>query len=166
MLALSAIGLLRSFVQDFRAEGGGSKKSAPRITSTCSITASRSRTNRTSEHIERLRQVYRAVQARLPFETNAICILPDHLHTIWTLPPGDADFDPTGQPRVQNRPEARAEFWASQGDFAHPTEPLPDPRAPATNVKGQFRPSRTLFEGCEIAVRFNPELPAGRAEAP
>jgi hypothetical protein len=69
-----------------------------------------------------LRQVYRAVQARLPFETNAICILPDHLHTIWTLPPGDADFDPTGQPRVQNRPEARAEFWASQGDFAHPTE--------------------------------------------
>jgi len=44
------------------------------------------------EHIERLRQVYRAVQARLPFETNAICILPDHLHAIWTLPPGDGDF--------------------------------------------------------------------------
>jgi putative transposase len=43
-------------------------------------------------HIERLRQVYRAVEARLPFETNATCILPDHLHAIWTLPPGDADF--------------------------------------------------------------------------
>jgi putative transposase len=38
------------------------------------------------QHIERLRQVYRAVQLRLPFETNAICILPDHLHAIWTLP--------------------------------------------------------------------------------
>ena len=44
------------------------------------------------QHIERFREVYRAVQLRLPFETNAICILPDHLHTIWTLPPGDADF--------------------------------------------------------------------------
>jgi putative transposase len=44
------------------------------------------------KHIERLRQVYRAVRERLPFETNAICILPDHLHTIWTLPSGDSDF--------------------------------------------------------------------------
>jgi REP element-mobilizing transposase RayT len=30
------------------------------------------------KQIERLRQVYRAVQARLPFATNAIGILPDH----------------------------------------------------------------------------------------
>jgi REP-associated tyrosine transposase len=44
------------------------------------------------QDVERLRRVYGAVQARLPFETNAICILPDHLHAIWTLPPGDADF--------------------------------------------------------------------------
>jgi putative transposase len=44
------------------------------------------------KHIDRLRLVYRAVQVRLPFETNAICILPDHLHAIWTLPGGDADF--------------------------------------------------------------------------
>jgi putative transposase len=44
------------------------------------------------KRIERLRQVYRVVQSRLPFETNAICILPDHLHAIWTLPPDDADF--------------------------------------------------------------------------
>jgi putative transposase len=44
------------------------------------------------QHIDRFRQVYRAVASRLPFETNAICILPDHLHAIWTLPAGDADF--------------------------------------------------------------------------
>jgi putative transposase len=44
------------------------------------------------EHIECLRQVYRTVQARLPFETNAVCVLPDHLHAIWTLPAGDDDF--------------------------------------------------------------------------
>lgn len=42
--------------------------------------------------IDRLRHVYRSVQERRPFETVAICILPDHLHAIWSLTPGDADF--------------------------------------------------------------------------
>ncbi len=27
-----------------------------------------------------------------PFEVDAIAILPDHLHTIWTLPDGESDF--------------------------------------------------------------------------
>src|SRR2546421_3001088 len=43
-------------------------------------------------HIDRIRQVYRSVQARLPFETNAVCILPDHIHAVWSLPSGDADY--------------------------------------------------------------------------
>src|SRR5882757_9240652 len=42
--------------------------------------------------IERFRQVYRTVQQRRPFETIAICVLPDHLHALWALPEGDADF--------------------------------------------------------------------------
>ncbi|MCK9908571.1 transposase [Microbacteriaceae bacterium K1510] len=42
--------------------------------------------------IDRLRQAYRAVKERRPFETVAICILPDHLHAIWTLPQEDCDF--------------------------------------------------------------------------
>jgi putative transposase len=42
--------------------------------------------------IDRLRDVYRSVQQSRPFETIAICILPDHLHVIWQLPTGDADF--------------------------------------------------------------------------
>ena len=42
--------------------------------------------------IDRLRRVYAAVQRRRPFDTVAICILPDHLHAIWALPPGDSDF--------------------------------------------------------------------------
>ncbi len=42
--------------------------------------------------IERLRRAYKVVQERLPFETVAICILPDHLHALWQLPDGDADF--------------------------------------------------------------------------
>jgi putative transposase len=44
------------------------------------------------EEIKRLRHSYRAVQRRRPFETIAICILPDHLHALWELPQDDADF--------------------------------------------------------------------------
>lgn len=29
---------------------------------------------------------------RFPLETIAVCLLPDHLHCIWTLPEGDADY--------------------------------------------------------------------------
>jgi putative transposase len=42
--------------------------------------------------IERFRQAYRTVQQRRPFETIAICVLPDHVHALWALPEGDADF--------------------------------------------------------------------------
>jgi putative transposase len=42
--------------------------------------------------IDRLRRVYASAQQRHPFETIAICVLPDHLHAIWSLPPDDADF--------------------------------------------------------------------------
>jgi putative transposase len=43
-------------------------------------------------HIERLRSAYAAVEKRYPFETVAICILPDHIHALWQLPDGDADY--------------------------------------------------------------------------
>jgi putative transposase len=48
------------------------------------------------EEIERLRQSYRVVQQRRPFETIAVCVLPDHVHALWALPEGDADFQPVG----------------------------------------------------------------------
>jgi putative transposase len=34
----------------------------------------------------------RECQKEWPFEVNAIVLLPEHLHTIWTLPPGDAAY--------------------------------------------------------------------------
>jgi putative transposase len=43
-------------------------------------------------HIDRLRKAYATALRRYPFETIAVCVLPDHLHAIWALPPGDADF--------------------------------------------------------------------------
>jgi putative transposase len=41
---------------------------------------------------EYLRSSILSVQADLPFELIAIVLLPDHLHCIWKLPEGDADF--------------------------------------------------------------------------
>jgi putative transposase len=32
------------------------------------------------------------VQNRHPFTIDAICLLPDHLHCVWTLPEGDANY--------------------------------------------------------------------------
>jgi putative transposase len=43
-------------------------------------------------HVDHLRQVYVSVEKRYPFETIAICVLPDHLHAVWSLPSDDADF--------------------------------------------------------------------------
>jgi putative transposase len=42
--------------------------------------------------VEALRQAVRLTRAAHPFEINAWVVLPDHMHCIWTLPPGDDDF--------------------------------------------------------------------------
>jgi putative transposase len=43
-------------------------------------------------HIDQLRRAYASVHSRYPFETVAICVLPDHLHAIWSLPQGDTNY--------------------------------------------------------------------------
>ena len=45
-----------------------------------------------TEHVDELRAAFQAVRPKWPFRVEAIVVLPDHLHCIWTLPPGDADF--------------------------------------------------------------------------
>jgi putative transposase len=45
-----------------------------------------------TEQIGLLRAAFRYTRARHPFTVEAIVVLPDHLHAIWTLPEGDADF--------------------------------------------------------------------------
>jgi REP element-mobilizing transposase RayT len=41
------------------------------------------------ERIDVLRTAFRSVRARHPFQLEAIVILPDHLHCVWTLASGD-----------------------------------------------------------------------------
>jgi putative transposase len=45
-----------------------------------------------TERIDDLRAAFREVRERHPFTTEAVVVLPDHLHVVWTLPEGDADF--------------------------------------------------------------------------
>lgn len=44
------------------------------------------------DHIAILRDAVARTRERFPFEIDAVVVLPDHLHAVWTLPPGDADF--------------------------------------------------------------------------
>ncbi|NOU22741.1 MAG: transposase [Methyloglobulus sp.] len=42
--------------------------------------------------IDLLREAFEYTKQRHPFRLDAVVILPDHLHCIWTLPPQDSDF--------------------------------------------------------------------------
>lgn len=45
-----------------------------------------------TDHIQVLRTAFRETHRCHPFTIDAIVVLHDHLHTVWTLPEGDADF--------------------------------------------------------------------------
>ena len=44
------------------------------------------------DRIDALREAYRATQKDHAFRTDAIVVLPEHLHALWTLPENDADY--------------------------------------------------------------------------
>jgi putative transposase len=44
------------------------------------------------DHIARLRTTFAEVKARRPFAIDAMVVLPEHLHAIWTLPEDDMDY--------------------------------------------------------------------------
>ena len=56
------------------------------------VTADRRTLFGDDKNVETLREAFRAVRSKRPFTLDAVVVLPDHLHCIWTLPPGDADF--------------------------------------------------------------------------
>ena len=45
-----------------------------------------------TENVDALREAIRAVKRQSPFRIDAVVVLPDHLHTLWTLPEGDENF--------------------------------------------------------------------------
>ena len=45
-----------------------------------------------ARNVDLLREAFACTKAQRPFHIDAIAILPDHLHCIWSLPDGDSDF--------------------------------------------------------------------------
>jgi putative transposase len=70
-----------------------------------------------TDHVDALRQTFRQVKVDHPFTIEAMVVLPEHLHCLWPLPPGDGDFKtrwglikagfsralPPGEPRKTGR---------------------------------------------------------------
>ena len=44
------------------------------------------------DHIDALRAAVAKTRECYPFMIDAVVVLPDHIHAVWTLPPGDADL--------------------------------------------------------------------------
>ena len=98
-----------------------------------------------NENIDLLRNCFRRILQKHPFIIDAIAILPNHIHCIWTLPAGDADYstrwrlikssfsrdcNPIYQGKVSNSRQAKGEkaiwqrrFWEhlirDEADFRH-----------------------------------------------
>jgi putative transposase len=54
------------------------------------------------DHVDCLRAAFQTTRRAHPFTVDAIVVLPDHLHVVMTLPPGDADF-PTRLQLIKRR---------------------------------------------------------------
>ena len=87
------------------------------------------------EHIGLLRESFRRVRRERPFRIDAVVVLPDHLHTIWTLPEDDGDY-----PRRWRAIKSRFTHAARERDV-----PL------TSNAKGGIR-----FMAATILGTYNP----------
>ena len=55
------------------------------------------------DEIESLRAAVRKVRAAQPFAIDCWVVLPDHMHSVWTLPPGDADYSSRWKAIIRSR---------------------------------------------------------------
>jgi putative transposase len=103
-----------------------------------------------------LGEVMRAVRGRFPFCVPAIVLLPDHLHCLWTLPHGDADFSVRWN-QIKRR---FSESWLSLGGAEVPP-------GPSRAVKGERGVWQRRFwehvvrdeddlERCAEYIHYNP----------
>ncbi len=73
--------------------------------------------------VARLREAMRLVMASHPFSVEAMVVLPDHLHALWSLPEGDDDFSLRWRLIKYRFSLATPVGWAEQSD-AHPRPSL------------------------------------------
>ena len=86
------------------------------------VTANRKALFAEDENVQLLKTAFRYVQSRKPFKIEAICILPDHLHCIWTMQ-DDSNYsirwqmiktDFSRRYRHQNKEQKQAKIWQSR----------------------------------------------------
>jgi putative transposase len=80
------------------------------------------RSNLLVARIDALRDAVRQVRARAPFHIDAWVVLPDHMHCLWTLPEGDANFP--------------GRWRAIKTAFAK-SLPIGEPRSPVMTSRGE-----------------------------
>jgi putative transposase len=56
------------------------------------LTLANRRSSALVQEVAALRAAFRRARRERPFSIDAIVVLPDHLHAIWTLPPADAEY--------------------------------------------------------------------------
>ncbi|TAK64947.1 transposase [Methylobacter sp.] len=75
-----------------------------------------------TEQIDLLREAVQRTRLAKPFMIEAWVVLPEHMHTIWTLPPGDSDYSTR---------------WRSiKGYFSH--QLAKSTLIPGRNAKGEY----------------------------
>src|SRR6266446_827064 len=74
--------------------------------------------------IDALRSAVRQARLRAPFHIDAWVVLPDHMHCLWTLPEGDADFP--GR-------------WRAIKTAFSKSVPIGEPRSPVMSSRGERR---------------------------
>lgn len=72
------------------------------------------------DHVGDLRDSVRETRSERPFHIDAWVVLPDHLHCMWTLPTGDADFS-TRWGAIKARFTRRVKAANDGGLKTHPT---------------------------------------------
>ncbi len=85
-LRASALRLAWSFMPDYR------RFRVPGGTYFFTVNLLERRRDTLVRHIDTLRAAVRVTRRERPFHIDAWVVLPDHMHCVWTLPPGDDDF--------------------------------------------------------------------------
>ena len=101
-------------------------------------------------------KILREVRAERPFETIAIVLLWDHLHCVWALPAGDADFSS----RWKAIKAKFSQSWNSGGTRALQV----DPGSPGEKASGVWQArfwehlvrDETDLERCCDYIHYNP----------
>ncbi len=97
-----------------------------------------------------LGEVMREVRAEAPFQTVAIALLRDHLHAIWTLPPGDSDYS-TRWKHIKTEFTKR---WLEQGGYELPVSASRMARGERGVWQRRFW-EHTALEEDDLEVRFD-----------